>query len=95
MEKEGAVRAGKGFNLFISNEDINDVIKIIKSLENSGKGVIETVKNEIKAQEGRFLGALLAPLTVSSMQPVISSVVKSISGREIRRAGRRYMDKTF
>ena len=28
-----AVRAGKGFTLFISNEDMNDIIKIIKSLK--------------------------------------------------------------
>ena len=27
---EGAVRAGKGFALFILNEDMNDIIKIIK-----------------------------------------------------------------
>ena len=56
MEK-GAVRAGKRFTLFISNEDMNDIIKIIKSLEDSGvllDGVTETVKHE------RFLGALLA-----------------------------------
>ena len=28
-----AVGAGKGFTLFISNEDMNDIIKIIKTLE--------------------------------------------------------------
>ena len=33
---KGAVRAGKIFTLFISNKDMNDIIKIIKSLENSG-----------------------------------------------------------
>ena len=27
---KGAVRAGKGFTLFISNEDMNDITKIIK-----------------------------------------------------------------
>ena len=32
----GAVRAGKGFTLFISNEDMHDIIKIAKSLEKSG-----------------------------------------------------------
>ena len=44
---EGAVRAGKVFDLFISNEDMNDFIKMIKSLEDSGlliDGVTETVK---------------------------------------------------
>ena len=37
--------------LIISNDEINDIIKIIKSLENSGlllKGVTETVQNEVK-----------------------------------------------
>ena len=41
-------RAGKGFTLFIANEDINDIIKIIKSLENSNvlfDGITETVKH--------------------------------------------------
>ena len=36
------------------NEDINDIIKIIKLLENSGvliDGVIETVKHQIKNKE--------------------------------------------
>ena len=45
------MKAGKGFTLFISNEHLNDFIKIIKSLEASGvltDGVTETVKHEIK-----------------------------------------------
>ena len=77
---------------------MNDVIKIIASLEDSGvliDGVTEKVKHEIKKQEGRFLGALLAPLAASLVQPVIYSVVKGISGRGVRRAGRGYMDKKF
>ena len=28
---KGVVRAGKGFTLFVSNEDINEIIKVIKS----------------------------------------------------------------
>ena len=53
------MRAGKGFTLFISNEDMNDIIKVIKSLEDSDvliDGVTETVTHEIKKQEGGFLG---------------------------------------
>ena len=53
------------------------------------------VKDEMQKQEGGFLGALLAPLAASIVQPVISSVVKGISRREVRRAGKGYMDKTF
>ena len=79
------MRTGKGFTLFILNEDMNDIIKIIKSLENSGVligRVTETVNHEIKKQESGFVGALLEPLAASIVQPVISSVAKGISGEE-------------
>ena len=88
-EKEG-VRAGQGFTLFISNEDMNDISKIIKSLEDSNiliDGITEKVKHEKKDnQEGGYHPTLLAPLAASLVQPVIYSVVKSISGRGVRRA---------
>ena len=77
---------------------MTDIIKIVKSLEHSGvliDGVTETVKYEIRKQKGGFLGVLLAPLAASLVQPVISSVVKGISGRGVRTAGRGYMDKNF
>ena len=73
-------------------------IKIIKSLEDLGvliDGVTETVKDEIKKPEGRFLGVLLAPSDASLVQPVISSVVKGISGRGVRRTLRGYIDRKF
>ena len=91
------MKAGKGFALFISNKDMNDISKVIKSLEDLGiliDGVTETVKHEIKKQGG-FLGALLAPLPTSLVQPVVSSVVKGISGRGARRAGWGYMNNIF
>ena len=65
--------------------------KIIKSLEDLGKlvdEITEAVKDEKKIQESGFLRALLAPLAASLLQPVISSVVKGISGRRVKRAGR-------
>ena len=96
--RKGPVRAGKGFTVFILNEDMNYVIKIIKSLEDSTLligGVTETVKHEIRKHEGGFLGALSASLGASLVQPVISSVVSGVSGRGVRRAGRGYRDKTF
>ena len=40
--------------LIISNEEMNDIMKIVKSLEESGlliKGVSETIKNEAKEQK--------------------------------------------
>ena len=45
------MRSEKVFTLFISNEDINDIIKIIKSGVLTD-GVTETVKHEIKKQDG-------------------------------------------
>ena len=47
---------GSGFTtLIISNEEMNDIMKIVKSLEESRlliKGVFETIKNELKEQKG-------------------------------------------
>ena len=40
--------SGNNITLIISNDEINDIIKIVKSLEDSGlllKGVTETVQN--------------------------------------------------
>ena len=45
----------------ISNNEIEDIIKIVKSLEYSGlllKEVTETVQNEIKEQKGGFLSVI-------------------------------------
>ena len=54
--------------LIISNEEMNDIMKIVKSLEEFGlliKGVSETIKNEAKEQKEQFLGMLLGTLGVS------------------------------
>ena len=67
---KGAARAGKGFTLYILNEDMN-IIKIIKSLEDLGvlpDGVTETVQHEIKKRQGGFLGPLLALLVAQYNQ---------------------------
>ena len=48
--------------LIILNEEINDIMKIVKSFEESGlliTGVSETIKIEAKEQKGRFLSMLL------------------------------------
>ena len=70
-----AIRAGKRFTLIISNEDMNNITKIIKSLKDLGlliDWVTETVNLEIKKQDSGFLWALLAPLVASLFQQVIS-----------------------
>ena len=61
--------------MFILTEDMNDTNKIIRSLEDAGAlidGVTKTLKHEIKRQEGRLLGALLASLDASLAQLVVS-----------------------
>ena len=47
--------------LLFSNEELDDIMKIVKSLEDGGlliKGVSEAVENEVKEQEKGFLGLL-------------------------------------
>ena len=59
---------GSGVKLIIEQEDMNDIIKIIEALENSGilfKGVTKTIENETKEQRGEFLSMLLGTLGAS------------------------------
>ena len=59
---------GLGTTLIISNEKMEDILKIVKSLEDAGlliKGVSETIKNEAKEQKGGFLDMLLCILGAS------------------------------
>ena len=54
--------------LIISNDEMDDILKIVKSLENSGvllKGVSETIQHEAKEQRGGFLSMLLGTLGAS------------------------------
>ena len=44
--------------LIISNDEVKDIMKIVKSLEDSSfllKGDIKTIQDEVKVQKGRFL----------------------------------------
>ena len=57
---------GSGVKLIIEQEDMNDIMKIFKALENSGvllKGVSKAIKNETKEQKGGFLSLLGNSLT--------------------------------
>ena len=54
--------------LIISNDEIENIVKIVKPLKDSGlllKGVTETVQNEGKEQKGGFLSMLLGTLGAS------------------------------
>ena len=62
--------APRNTTLIISNEDMNGIMKIIKSLEESGsltKGVSQINKNGEKVQKGEFLGILIGTLGASSL----------------------------
>ena len=54
--------------LVISNGEIEELMKVVKSLEESRllvKGINETIKNETKEQKGGFLPMLLIKLVAS------------------------------
>ena len=54
--------------LIISNKELNDIIKIVQDLEDSGsllKGVTKTIKNETKEKKEGFLSMLLGTLGAS------------------------------
>ena len=76
--------------LIISNKDIEDLIKIIKSLEDSGlllKGVTESVQNEVKEQKGGFLSMLLGTLGASLLGNLLTGKRINKKGKGINRAG--------
>ena len=72
--------------LIISNDEMDDILKIVKSLENSGvllKGVSETIQHEAKEQRGGFLSMLSGALGASFLGDVLS---KGLSGKGVIRA---------
>ena len=81
---------GSGHNnrtLIISNDEMDDILKIVKSLEDSGvllKDVTETIQNEAKEQRGGFLGMLLGTLGASLLGDLLT---KNLSGKGVIRAG--------
>ena len=76
--------------LIISNKDIEDLIKIVKSLEDSGlllKGATEPVQNEVKEQKGGFLSVLLGTLGASLLGNSLAGKGINKIGKGINRAG--------
>ena len=79
--------SGNHTTLIISNNDMQDLLKIVKSLEDSAislNGITETVKNEVKEQKGGFLSMLLGTLGTSLLGDLLT---KKLSGRGVIRAG--------
>ena len=74
--------------LIISNEEMNAITKIIKSLEDSGlllKGVSRTIQSEVKDRKGGFLGTLLGTLGASLLGNLLTGkgVIRSGEGTAI------------
>ena len=79
--------------LIISNDKMEETIKIVRSLEDSGlllKGVTETVHNEVKEQKGGFLSMLLGTLGASFLGNLLTGkgAIATSQGRGIYRAGK-------
>ena len=68
---------------------MKDILKIIKSLEDSGLllGVSETIKNEAKGQKGEFLSMLLGTLCVSLLGNMLSGKRVISAGEGTARVG--------
>ena len=76
--------------LIISNDEMNDILKIVKSLENCGlllKGVSETIQHEAKEQRGGFLSMLLGTLGASLLGDILSGKGVIRAGEGTIRAG--------
>ena len=76
--------------LIISNKDMEGLIKIVKSLEDSGlllKGVTESVQNAVKEQKGGFLSMLLGTLGAILLGNLLAGKGVDRAGKRIIRAG--------
>ena len=77
--------------LIISNKDMEDLIKIIKSLEDFGlllKGVTESVQNEVKEQKGGFLSMLLDTLGASLLGNLLTGKGAFHVGKGVNKKGK-------
>ena len=89
----GVVRAGKWLNSFISNKNVDDIIKI-ELLKKTGlliDGTTGTVRHEIKKQEGGYPGAmmtasLIIPIASSLTVAMTSLLINTRTGKEVMRA---------
>ena len=69
---------------------MHDLIKIVKSLEDSGllsKGVTESVQNEVKDQKGGFLSMLLGTFGASLLGNLLTGKGVNKKAKGIHRAG--------
>ena len=73
----------RSLELVISNDDMKDIIRIVKCLEDSGlllKGVSKTIQNEAEEQKGECPSMLLRTIGASLLG-------NKLAGKRINRAG--------
>ena len=75
----------------MSNNEMEGIIKIVKSLEDFGfllKVVTEAVQNEVKEQKGGFLSMLLGALGASLLGNLLAGkgIYRARKGKGINRA---------
>ena len=82
--------SGNNTTLIISNDEAEDIIKMVKSLEDSGlllTGVSETIQNEKKEQKGGFLSMLLGKLGASLLGNILAGKGMTRAGEGFIRVG--------
>ena len=85
------LRSGNNTTVIISNKDMDDLIKIVKSLEVSGlllKGITESVENERKEQKGGFLSMLLGTLGASLLGNLLTVKGAFHAGKGVNKKGK-------
>ena len=76
--------------LIISNEEINDIMKIVMPLEESGlliKGISKTIKNEAKGQKRRNSRNVIRHLGASFLGNFLTRICAITAGESTIRAG--------
>ena len=87
FKKEKKMHSSGTITLIVSNEEMNDIMKIVQGLEDSNillKGVTKTIKNETKKQRGGFLSMLLGTLGASLLWNLLTGkwIVRAGSGNK-------------
>ena len=88
LEFKNKIHGSGNTTLITSDEEMNDIIKIIQAFENSNillKGVTKTIKNETKEQKGGFLSMLLGTLGASLLGNLLTGkgILRAGSGRPL------------
>ena len=85
--------ASRMTTLIISNDEKNDIMKIIRSLEESRlliKDVSEIIENEAKEQKGGFFSTLLGALGASLLGNLLTGKGTIKAGEDTIRAGQNF-----